>query len=220
MNTIAIGIMDRNDWKARTDIIIIINFVNKTLTWIPRDTFCNLINNRINMAYSVGKDILLKKCLFELKYKVKDVICILPMFIEQIFNLIGEIKVPITENLSFYYPLHRHLPIENGKKIIYFNSPFDILSGDRFHEFIGARYALKPKGIIGTDIHRIKRQQILLKEILQNKYNFNINYDEKYIMGINENIINNLKQIDETWNFIIPPFNFIRINNLPVIKLI
>ncbi len=36
---ICIAVMDRNGWKERTDIIVLLNFATKNIKWIPRDLY-------------------------------------------------------------------------------------------------------------------------------------------------------------------------------------
>ncbi len=99
--------------------------------------------------------------------------------------------------MSYHYPLHRHRPIEDGSKIIHFNPPFENLSGDRIHEWIGARSNITP---IETypDFDRILRQQILLKELL----NMNISYvySANNAKGITDEVLELLKSVDYSWN--------------------
>jgi len=195
-NSIIIAVMDRNNWKARTDIIVFINPIKKLLKWIPRDLYSETIKNRINLAYAFGGQELLLKCLNELKIHAKYCICVLPECFEENIKHINTIRIPVSKPMSFYYPLHRHKEIEKGKRIINFNPPSEILSGDRFHEWIGARYQVKTD-IAYPDFDRIKRQQLLLKELLKMKNSFV--YSEKNTRGINKEVLELLKRIDSTW---------------------
>ena len=99
--------MDRNFWTARTDIIVIVivNEKDKTLTWLPRDVYSEIIKDRINVAYRKGGGNLLVKCLQHVDYAVTYCICLLPCFIDDIIEKITHIDVPL------YYPFHRYKPI-------------------------------------------------------------------------------------------------------------
>jgi hypothetical protein len=197
-DSIILGVMDRNSWNARTDILILINPEKKIIEWIPRDLYSSTINNRINMAYSKGQEELLLKCLNDLNIFAKYCICVLPLCFDENIKKIDNIDVPVTNNMSFYYPLHRHEEIEKGKKIINFNPPFENLKDDRFHEWIGARYIINNVNVIPyPDFDRIRRQQILLKCLLNIKYNFI--YSEDNVKGINDEVLILLKKIDDTW---------------------
>lgn len=77
------------------------------------------------------------------------------------------------------------------------------MSGDRFHEWLGARSLILEKGVIKNfypDFLRVRRQQILLKEIIKKKFNFMQLIRSPYHKGLNINAINILKKIDNTWN--------------------
>jgi len=115
--------------------------------------------------------------------------------------------------------LHRHTLIEDGKKIIEFKAPSEILSGDRFHEWIGARYSINRDA---TDFDRIYRQEILLTEIIKNKIDFSNLVNSKNYNGLNEYIINIIKSIDDTWkikNIKYSDFLNIKVNKRDMLKL-
>lgn len=194
--SIIFAVMDRNSFKARTDIIILFDFDSKKIKWIPRDLYSPLLNNRINRAYAKGGEELLLNCLKELNINADYVVCVLPDCFEENIKIIDNINVPVEKKMSYYYPLNRHVPIEEGKKIIDFDPPFEKLQDDRFHEWIGARYNITP---IKTypDFDRIERQQILLSELL--KKNINYVYSEKNAKGINEDVLRLFKTINSDW---------------------
>jgi anionic cell wall polymer biosynthesis LytR-Cps2A-Psr (LCP) family protein len=212
MDNIVICVMDRNEYTDNTDIIIVVNPNLKQLMWVPRDIYSNIIKERINAAYREGEEELLLECLNDIGFDIQHVICLLPNAIEQIFNYINTITVPVDTNRKLYYPLHRHKPIEEGKRIVEFNRPYEILSGDRFHEWIGARTGIKTQkyedtgyykhNLFGSDIDRIFRQQILIKQILLDNIDFNDIYiNTEFGRGINIDTINILKTIDNSWTF-------------------
>ena len=183
--------MDENNFKARTDILVIIDVIRQKLIWVPRDLYCELIGARINVAYRRGGEKLLLECLKEFDYKVNYAICILPKLLDIYFTAIGELLIPVKEDISFYYPTNWPIPIEQTRKTIYFSSPNTLLKGERFHQWIGARYCISNKSqIVDGDIGRIIRQQQLIKELIKIKYNFNIAALK------NKNIIQGLRYTD------------------------
>jgi anionic cell wall polymer biosynthesis LytR-Cps2A-Psr (LCP) family protein len=196
---IFIGVMDRNHWKARTDIMIIIDQNNKTIEWIPRDLYSKTVNNRINTAYAFAGKQGIINAFKEYNINISDTLLLLPKFFEEAINIIKKIKIPVKNDISFYYPLHRHRPIEEGKKKIIFKSPNEILIGDRFHEWIGARYEIPPSKNSWPDFDRIRRQKILLRQILKKNINFSSIIKSNFCDGMNNNIINILKKIDNSW---------------------
>ena len=194
---IIVCIMDRNSWKARTDIIVIVRTKEKTLEWVPRDLYSKFITNRINVAYARGGEDLLIKSLHEFNIFATACVCILPDCVNDNFNYIGEIAVPVSEDMTFKYPLHRHQPIEEGHRIIEFHKPRELLSGDRFHEWVGARYRIPATINKYPDFDRIRRQQILLKELLHKKHTFS--HSPTTVRGLTPDIIAVLSTINSSW---------------------
>ena len=185
--TLVVCIMDRNRWNDNTDIIVIVHMTKKILEWIPRDLYSKSIKNRINAAYAQGGEKLLLKCLQEFNINASACVCVLPDGVNDNFNHMGEITVPVLENMTFKYPLHRHQPIENGSRLVKFHKPTELLRGDRFHEWIGARYRVPAIINKYPDFHRIKRQQILLKQFLVKKHTFC--YSDTTVQGLTNDVL-------------------------------
>jgi hypothetical protein len=97
--------------------------------------------------------------------------------------------------MSFSYPLTPTSRIEDGSKTITFNPPAENLSGERIHQWIGARGA--------TDLHRIERQKIFLRRLLDTGFDFSTFLDD--ITGFKtdnlEDSLANLKAIRSDWRF-------------------
>lgn len=200
MRTVVIGIMDRDHWEARTDVIIIADPLKKTLTWVPRDLYASEISDRINAAFSIGGGKNLINSLNQIKKNIKFCVCVLPKVIQKYIDKIGSIVVQVPINMEFYYPLKRDTPIENGKRIVKFNAPQESLSGDRIHEWIGARYGIGKRTKYYDDFGRIRRQKILMRQLLDQGFNFyidDVNPDD--IRGLCGGSIFTLRNIDKTW---------------------
>ena len=238
--SLVLAIMDRNNWSARTDVMVIVNPTEKTLSWIPRDLYCKTIDNRINAVYRKGQELLFLSSLQKLGYQVQHCVCMLPDVVNACIQQMPPISIPLYKTIGFEYPLHRHEPIENGKRIITFRAPVEKLSGDRIHEFIGARYSIRigsenadqqkkqyKKYYMDTghpnyaqkngfpDFNRMRRQQILVKEWLNthaNTFHFTIPHDPEKIKGLNETTISILKKIDQTW--VLQPISETEYNNI------
>jgi hypothetical protein len=78
--------------------------------------------------------------------------------------------VRVRKHLKLWYPLSPTAPIEGGRKPADFVPPFEILDGERLHQWIGARYARD--GGVGTHFDRIRRQQLLLRALLKMGFAF------------------------------------------------
>ena len=194
--SIVIAITDCNDWRGRTDNIVVVNSFSKILVWIPRDLWSNVVQFRINAAFSYGGHELLIKAVKEIGFLVKNSICVWPFAIAKILNKL-EIKVPVRNKMAFYYP---RKPFEKGGgyELIYFNPPFEILSGERIHQWIGARFsAYKDKSF--NDLDRIRRQRIFIQEMIKQKIDLSFNIDEGVSSSDLNKCIDEIRQIDDTW---------------------
>lgn len=188
--------MDRDSWSARTDIVVIVDMDKKTITWVPRDVYVECIQNRINTAYAKGGADLLKEALISLGFNIDVVICVLPEAVNTYIQSIDSIQIRLHERLEFKYPLHRHTPIEEGSKRIIFDKMPD-LSGDRIHEWIGARYS--PNELYATDLFRIVRQMHLVQKLIaHNKY---VTYSTENSKGLTEEFYRILCKVDSSFTF-------------------
>src|SRR6185437_12270808 len=80
-----------------------------------------------------------------------------------------DITVPLRRRMAFWYPLKPTLPIEEGRRQITFEPPSERLTGERIHQWLGARKQLDGSA---SDIPRLFRQQVLLKALLRRGFDF------------------------------------------------
>ena len=71
--------------------------------------------------------------------------------------------------MEFLYPLERHRPIEEGHKVVSFNPPVEHLRGERFNQWMGARFR---NGAASSDLERIERQKVLVAAFLLEGFDF------------------------------------------------
>jgi hypothetical protein len=71
--------------------------------------------------------------------------------------------------MDFWYPLAPTRPIEEGRKQVSFRPPSERLSGERLHQWIGARTRVTGAG---SDLQRIERQQALVQVLLSSEFDF------------------------------------------------
>lgn len=45
--------LDRDNWDANTDIIVVVDVSRRRMTWVPRDLWSPLMGDRINAAFAV-----------------------------------------------------------------------------------------------------------------------------------------------------------------------
>ena len=163
--------MDREGWDQRTDILVVVNPNSREVLWVPRDLYCTTVDNRINTAFKKGGHPLLHSSLAEHGIIVENSIIILRSAIEAaLANL--RITVPVEEHQKFYYPLAPQQAIEDGRKLVRFDPPEEILEGERIHQWIGARVPLEGNIDATLDLVRIRRQQTFLRRLLEEKFNF------------------------------------------------
>lgn len=199
----AVAIMDRDRWSARTDVIVVADRRKKSLTWILRDLWSKSIQNRINSAYKLGGHEVFIRSLNEFGLNVKHSLCALPKAVCRAFGNLA-INVPVSEPTSFYYAMTRiSTPTEEnkihitGRREVTFLPPLAMLSGERIHEWIGARRRVD--GGSSNDFDRIKRQQILVKRLLETKFNFAQNFCEDYVSFSNNFSFEDLRHLDASW---------------------
>lgn len=155
--------MDRQGFSANTDIIVVVDPPSRRLLWMPRDLWCESLGDRINAAYRKGGHGLLKKALAEYQVVVNAGLCLARQATEHALAQTA-IVVPVPERMTFHYPLTPTSRIEDGRKTIEFNPPAEMLRGERVHQWIGARGS--------SDLHRIERQKVFLRRLLDTRFNF------------------------------------------------
>ena len=197
-----IGILDRNWWGARTDINILVETRTQSLTWIPRDMYVPSLKNRINSVFYTGGDHeRYRAAADELGFPSDYSITVMPYATMQAFKDV-KVTVPVPYKMKFKYPLKPVTDIHLGEKIIEFNPPQEILSGERIHQWIGAREWVGPPRPPTQEFYRIQRQQVFLKKLLEKKFDFGLIPSEGVSVS-DPKAYDDLKQVDEKWNLII-----------------
>ncbi len=164
-NTVCVAIMDEDNWTSRTDILVVVDAARRRLTWIPRDLYAPGIDNRINRAFARGQ---LQPALAELGFPCDGFLCLRRgATIAALANV--EVEVPVERPLDFWYPLEPLRPIEEGRKQVSFRPPSERLSGERLHQWIGARYGVNRET---SDLDRLRRQTVLLRALLARHADF------------------------------------------------
>lgn len=163
-----VSIMDRSEWTARTDNIVVVDAQQQSLTWIPRDLWSPTLHNRINVAFQRGGHSMLCAALVEQGVAATESLCLLRDAVTEALRETS-LLVPVEEHLRFWYPMAPDLEIEDGRKLVEFSPPAEVLSGERIHQWLGARYAVKGPS---SDLFRITRQQVLVRRLLEDGFDF------------------------------------------------
>lgn len=167
----AVGIMDREGWEHNTDILVVVRPEAREVVWVPRDLYCACLDHRVNTAFKKGGHALLQAALAERGLPVEHTVCILRSVVERALRD-EEITVPVPEPQQFAYPLAPQRPIEDGRKIVRFEPPGELLVGERFHQWLGARVPVEGDYDATSDLVRLVRQQVLLRRLLEEGYDF------------------------------------------------
>ena len=196
----AVGIMDRDDWHARTDNLAVVDPSARLVLSIPRDLWSDTLRDRINGAFARGGHEGLKAALSGLGRPVDYTVCIRRAAIERVLSGV-EVTVPVQRRLEFRYPMQPTARIEDGEKRISFEPPAEILSGERIHQWIGARF--DPWGG-GWDLFRIKRQHVLVRRLLEMGFPFERVLEEPDLVSVSDpRALDELALVRPTWRFAI-----------------
>lgn len=161
--SVIVGVMDRAGFAANTDVLVLVEPEAKRLLWVPRDLWCPALGDRVNTAYQQGGAAALRAALAE-HGLLADHCLVLSRTASEAALAAVRVLVPVPARMVFDYPLAPTLPIEDGRKTIAFNPPVEVLSGERVHQWVGARG--------GSDLHRLERQKVLLRRLLEQGFDF------------------------------------------------
>lgn len=188
--------LDRDDWTANTDNLVVANPASRRLTWVPRDLWCESLSDRINTAYRAGGPQLLAAALREHGLATDGSLVLRRRATERLLADVA-VTVPVPRPLEFLYPLTPTSQLEDGSKLIRFEPPTERLAGERIHQWLGAR---RVPGGVGSDLQRIARQQVAVRAVLRAGTPLSsIVADPTLVRVEGESVIETLRQIDETW---------------------
>lgn len=162
MSTI-VAVMDRAGFAANTDILVLVQPSIQRLLWVPRDLWCETLHDRINGAYRAGGHPCLLAALREHNLVAEHSLSLSRAATEAALAD-ARVLVPVPARMVFDYPLSPTAPIEDGRRTIMFTPPGEVLTGERIHQWLGARG--------GSDLHRLERQKVFLRRLLQQGFDF------------------------------------------------
>lgn len=173
--SVAVGILDRDAWSSRTDNLAVLDGGNAEIKFVPRDLWCEVLADRVNVAYARGGAGLLRRALSEHGLEVDGVLCLRRRAVETALRDV-RVSVPVDRPLRFLYPLTPTAFLEDGSREISFDPPVETLAGERLHQWIGAR---KVPGGVGSDFDRIARQQQLLRRLAEEGFHFDCLFSDE-----------------------------------------
>jgi hypothetical protein len=195
----AVAIMDRDSWRARTDVLVVADAHRCQLQWVPRDLWCDGLGNRINTAFRAGGHELLQQSLAEHGLSAGATLVLRRQAAETALEG-ASVTVPVETRLEFWYPLAPTQPIEDGRKRITFEPPRVRLEGERLHQWIGARYQVAGPA---WDLSRIERQQTFVRALLQHRFAFERALtDPDLFRCSSDTAIDELSRVEADWSML------------------
>ncbi|TPI72344.1 hypothetical protein [Mesorhizobium sp. B2-8-9] len=200
MAAVVVAILDRDNWDANTDIIVVVDGARRRLTWVPRDLWSPLISDRINAAFAIGGGSLLLDALAGLGFAAQSAICLRRGASEA--ALAGaSVRVPIPAPLDFWYPLTPTSRIEDGRQQVSFRPPAETLMGARLHQWIGARTMVNGQG---SDFHRMRRQIVFLRALIAQGFDFRLVLKDPALVWITgEDPLPLLARVSTSWRMLV-----------------
>lgn len=192
-------VLDRDSWTARTDNVVVADTGRRRLTWVPRDLWCEVARDRINAAFAHGGHALLQAGLRELGVPVASSVVLFRRAVERAVRDL-RITVPVETTRRYWYPLAPTSPIQDGAKLVTFEAPEAELTGERIHQWIGARRSADPSPPRLPDLDRIARQQVFLRRLLQEQFDFRqVVADPSLVSVSDESALSRLAAVRPDW---------------------
>jgi len=166
--SVAVGVLDRDGWDARTDNLAVVDASRRRVTAVPRDLWCPRIGERVNAAWKRGGAAALGAALAEHGFEVDGVVCLRRAATERALAGV-EVEVPVARRRDFLYPLEPTRTLEEGAKTVSFSPPGERLAGERIHQWLGARSV---PGGGGSDLDRIARQIVFVRALMAQGFDF------------------------------------------------
>jgi hypothetical protein len=199
MTAAVVAILDRDEWSANTDVIVVADARRRRLTWVPRDLWSNRLHDRVNRAVHSGGCEELIRVLGEFGFNCDSGLVLRRGAAEAALAPVS-VTVPVSKRLDFWYPLAPTLPIEQGRKQVSFVPPAETLTGERVHQWIGARLLV---GGGGSDLMRLERQQVLLRALLRQGFVFPTAIRSPELVQMVGDPIDTLRQVTRHWKMVI-----------------
>ncbi|MGQ0765479.1 MAG: hypothetical protein ACT4OZ_07420 [Gemmatimonadota bacterium] len=196
-----VAITDRDSWGACTDNIVVVDARRRRLTWVPRDVWSAVVGDRVNEAFARGGHSLLQKAVEGFGFPVLSSVVFLRSAAERAVRDVV-VTVPVDRVRRFWYPLEPTLLIEDGAKLIRFDPPHETLSGERIHQWIGARSSADDSRRELPDLDRIRRQQVFVRCLLDGAFDFSRVLAAPDLVQLSStSALDALRQVRATWRF-------------------
>ncbi len=236
LDFIILGLDPRNDLLEKTittDTIIYGNLKHNSsinLISIPRDLWDYQLSVKINQIYPLSQDYLDKFAFIQNNYSritgqnISRTIVFTTQNLIDIINLMGGVDINLPQGFTDnYYPNPDYIANPNSSipkyKTVQFPSGKIHLDKNNVTEFVRSRKSSESVESGGTDIGRIKRQQLLLESILSKLSSRELLNNYKFLADLynywQDHITSNLSDSD-ILELILK--NYKNLKNMPVIS--
>lgn len=193
-----IAVTDHGEWGSNTDNIVVADPRHGELLWVPRDMWVEEIHQRINKAFALGGHQALLQGLAVLGIEVEHSLCLRREATERVLEGVT-VTVPVEEPLRLWYPLEPTTRMQDGRKPVDFDPPAAVLTGERLHQWVGARYSRTGPS---SDLKRIRRQQVLVRALLRQGFDFACALDDPELVRMSSPAaLEELRRVRASWRF-------------------
>ena len=201
MTATVVGVMDSDSWTANTDNVVVVDGKRRRLVWVPRDLWSDVVGDRINAAFASGGHDLLQAAVREHGFRAESSVVLLRSGVEGALEGL-RVTVPVDRTRRYWYPLAPTLRIEDGRKLVVFDPPSETLSGERIHQWVGARRSADVPPPTLPDLDRIERQQVLVRTLLQDGFAFAKTLEDPALASIaGSGALDVLGAVRAAWHF-------------------
>jgi anionic cell wall polymer biosynthesis LytR-Cps2A-Psr (LCP) family protein len=171
VTAVVVAVMDRDSWTANTDNVVVVDAKRRRLVWVPRDLWSDVVGDRINAAFARGGHGPLQAAVRAHGLRADSSVVLLRSGVERALDGL-RVTVPVDRRRRYWYPLAPTLRIQDGRKLVAFEPPRETLSGERIHQWVGARQSADVPAPTLPDLDRIERQQVLVRTLLEDGFPF------------------------------------------------
>jgi hypothetical protein len=196
MSTV-VAVMDRSGWDANTDVVVLVEPARRRLVWIPRDLWCSRLDDRLNAAFKRGGHAALRAALAEHGLRADHGVCLDRAATKHALSDVT-VRVPVARAIAFRYGASPEERVQDSDRVVRFDPPHETLSGERVHQWLGARWQV---GRASSELDRLARQQTLLRALLGQGFDFAAAVaNPEWVSLSDSDALAELRAVDASWS--------------------